>query len=147
MGTINNVVLSGRLGHDAAKRVTKKGQAMVHFTMATERRWIDAEGNRHQQAEWHNFTCWGTTKPKSLDNLLPHLVKGKQVGVIGELRTRTWEHEGRRHYRTEVHTTRVELMSGTPKTAGESQSGSATPEPTDADSVGERADDKAPTPA
>ena len=74
-------------------------------------------------------------------------MRGKQVGVTGELRTRRWEHEGRRHYRTEVHTTRVELMSGTPKIAGESQSGSATPEPPDADSVGERADDKAPTPA
>ena len=33
---------------------------------------------------------------------------------MGELRTRTWEHEGRRHYRTEVHTTKVELMSRTP---------------------------------
>lgn len=48
---------------------------------------------------------------------LPHLVKGKQVGVVGELRTRTWEHEGRRHYRTEVHTTKVELMSRTPARA------------------------------
>ena len=44
-------------------------------------------------------------------------MKGKQVGVVGELRTRTWEHEGRRHYRTEVHTTKVELMSRTPARA------------------------------
>ena len=51
MGSINNVVLSGRLGQNAVKRTTKKGQAMIHFTMAMEHRWIDAEGNRHQQAK------------------------------------------------------------------------------------------------
>ena len=56
MGTINNVVLSGRLGHDAVKRETKKGKP------SSTSRWRPSAGGSTPRATATSKRS-GTTSP------------------------------------------------------------------------------------
>jgi len=43
-GTINRVMLIGRLGKDPEMRFTPAGKAVTNFTMATSETWKDSSG-------------------------------------------------------------------------------------------------------
>ena len=78
---------------------------------------MTATAHGKEATEWHNITQWGN-REGSLDGLAQYLVKGKEVHVEGELRTRTWEKDGQTHYRTEVHAMRVQLCGGNGRQSG-----------------------------
>ena len=105
--TVNKVVLLGHLGGDGDTRYTANGVARTTFSLATNRYWKDADGQAHEEAEWHNAVLWRA------ENLTPYLIKGKQVYVDGRLKTRSWEdQDGNRRYTTEVIAEEVILLGG-----------------------------------
>ena len=57
---VNKVILIGNLGRDPEVRSTPSGQTVASFSLATNRKWRDREGNRQEQTEWHNIVVWGT---------------------------------------------------------------------------------------
>ncbi len=97
---VNKVILVGNLGRDPEVRSTPSGQSVATFSLATNRKWRDKDGNRQEQTEWHNIVCWG----RQAEIAGQYLTKGRQVFVEGRLQTRSWEDKqsGEKKYKTEV---------------------------------------------
>jgi single-strand DNA-binding protein len=98
-GSINKVILIGRLGKDPEMRFTPSGKAVTNFTMATNEYWTDQSGEKQERTEWHRIVTWG----KLAENCAKLLAKGKQVYVEGRIQTRSWDDkDGSKRYTTEV---------------------------------------------
>jgi single-strand DNA-binding protein len=97
---LNKAMIIGNLGRDPEVRTTPSGQPVANFTVATNRKWKDREGNLQEKTEWHNVVCWG----KQAEIAGQYLTKGKQVYVEGRLETRSWDDKthGDKRYRTEI---------------------------------------------
>ena len=85
---VNKVILVGNLGRDPEIRSTPSGQQVANFSLATNRKWRDRDGNRQEQTEWHRHRRAGAARPRSPGSTSP---KGKQIYVEGRLQTRSWE--------------------------------------------------------
>ncbi|HVT58763.1 MAG TPA: single-stranded DNA-binding protein [Thermoanaerobaculia bacterium] len=97
---LNKVMLIGNLGRDPEVRSTPNGQPVATFTIATNRRWKDKNGQRQEQTEWHNIVVWG----KQAEIAGQYLTKGKQIFLEGRIQTRSWEdrQSGEKKYKTEI---------------------------------------------
>jgi len=113
MADINRVILVGRLTRDAELKYTNSGSAVSKFSLAINRRrkvgeqWTD-------EANFFDVVVWGRTA----EALTPYLVKGKQVGVEGELRQNRWEQDGQPRSKVEISATNVQLLGGPAGTQG-----------------------------
>lgn len=96
---LNKVMLIGHLGRDPEMRYTPSGKPVTSFSIATNRTWVTADGERREATEWFNVVAW-----RELAEIChQHLSKGSRVYIEGRLQTRSWESpDGQRHYRTEV---------------------------------------------
>ncbi|HEX6087990.1 MAG TPA: single-stranded DNA-binding protein [Thermoanaerobaculia bacterium] len=97
---INKVILVGRLGKDPEIRSTPQGTTVAKFTVATDEKFSDREGNRQERTEWHNIVAWG----KLGEICGQYLRKGKLVYIEGSIRTDSWDDKesGQKKYRTEI---------------------------------------------
>lgn len=97
---INKVILVGRLGRDPEIRSTPQGTSVAKFTVATDEKFNDREGNRQERTEWHNVVAWG----KLGEICGQYLRKGKLVYIEGSIRTDSWDDKesGQKKYRTEI---------------------------------------------
>ena len=97
---VNKVIVVGNLGRDPELRSTASGQQVANFTVATNRKWRDKDGNRQEQTEWHDIVVWG----RQAEVAGQYLSKGRQIYIEGRLQTRSWEdrESGAKKYRTEV---------------------------------------------
>jgi single-strand DNA-binding protein len=112
--SLNKAMLIGRLGKDPEVRYTKSGGAVVNFTMATDSRYKDAQGNKQEQTEWHSIVAFG----KLADFAQNWLKKGREVYVEGRIQTRDWtDKENIKHYKTEVVAHTIQFVG--PRPAGE----------------------------
>jgi single-strand DNA-binding protein len=105
IGTVNKVLLTGRLTRDPELRSLASGSSVATFAVATN----EFRGNGKERAEYHNVVVW--------DRLAQvcgqYLGKGQQVAIEGRLQTRQWDDDrGTRHWKTEVVATSVEMLSG-----------------------------------
>jgi single-strand DNA-binding protein len=106
---VNKVILIGNLGRDPEVRSTPSGQAVASFTLATNRRWRDKNGQKQEETEWHNIVVWG----KQAEIAGQYLTKGKQIYLEGRLQTRSWEdrNSGEKKYRTEIVCDNFQMLS------------------------------------
>ena len=94
---INNVSLTGRLTRDVDLRYTQSGTAVGTFTLAVDRQFTNAQGQR--ETDFINCVIWR----KSAENFANFTHKGSLVGVEGHIQTRTYDNNaGQRVYVTEV---------------------------------------------
>lgn len=94
---INNVVLVGRIVRDPELRYTPQNTAVATFTLAVNRRFKNAKGER--EADFINCVIWR----QSAENLANWAKKGTLVGITGSIQVRNYENkEGQRVYVTEV---------------------------------------------
>jgi single-strand DNA-binding protein len=104
MGTINKVLLIGRLGRDPEERKTGAGKCVSRFSLATD---IHRNGNGEKKTEWHRIVVFG----KVAEQCNHYLRKGRLVCVEGSLATRCWEKSpGEKHYYTDVVASRVAFL-------------------------------------
>lgn len=96
--SLNKVLLIGRLGADPEMRYTTSGMQVTTFSLATNRQWTDREGNAQEEADWHNIVAWDRLAQICNE----HLSKGRLIYLEGRLRTRTYEANGQKQYRTEI---------------------------------------------
>lgn len=97
--SLNRAQIIGNLVRDPEVRTTSNGQSVVNFSVATDRRWKNADGQVQEQTEFHNVVAFG----KMADICAQYLHKGSKVYVDGRLQTRSWEGEdGVKRYRTEI---------------------------------------------
>lgn len=106
-GTLNKVILVGRLGQDPKLAYTQSGQPVCKMRMATNEISTDKDGNRQERAEWHSVVVWG----KQAEFCGNYLSKGRLVLVEGRLQTRQWQdQQGQNRYSTEIVAQRVQAM-------------------------------------
>ncbi|HOC96469.1 MAG TPA: single-stranded DNA-binding protein [bacterium] len=104
---LNKVMLIGNLTKDPESRTLVNGQSLSMFTVATNRVWKDASGNKKEQAEFHNIVAWG----KLADIANQYLKKGKKVFIEGRLQTRSWDDQnGVKKYKTEVIAENISML-------------------------------------
>jgi single-strand DNA-binding protein len=98
-GSVNKVILIGRLGQDPKLAYLPSGTPAAEFTLATDESYKNREGQKVEQTEWHRVKVYG----KSAEFCSNYLAKGRLVYVEGQLRTRSWEdQQGQKRYMTEV---------------------------------------------
>lgn len=102
-GTMNRVILIGRLGKDAETK-TVGDTTVTRFSVATERRFKKGD-DWMSETEWHNVTLWRSGK------LSEYLTKGTLVSVEGRLQTRKYDKDGETRYSTEVVAESCGLLS------------------------------------
>ena len=96
---VNKVLLVGNLTRDPEMRSLPSGQPVVNFGIATNRVWKDKDGQKQQQAEFHNVVAFG----KTAELVHQYMKKGSSMFVEGRLQTRTWDaQDGSKKSRTEV---------------------------------------------
>jgi len=107
MADLNHVVLIGRLTRDAEIKYTAGGQAVCKFSIAVNRRkkvgdqWED-------EANFFDIVLWG----KQGESLQSYLVKGKMVGIDGELRQDRWQQDGQNRSKVEIIANYLQLLGG-----------------------------------
>ena len=108
-GTVNKVILLGRLGADPQLKYTASGKATVSFNLATNAVWKDQEGKQQERTDWHRVTAWG----KLAEIMGEWLKKGGLVFIEGRLQTRSYEDtNGVKKYITEVVANEMEMLGG-----------------------------------
>lgn len=81
------------------KTIESTGTPVVNFTVATNRKFKNKDGNMMEDAEYHRCVAYG----KGAEVLGKYLVKGKRVYIEGRLRTRKWQDsEGAERFSTEI---------------------------------------------
>jgi single-strand DNA-binding protein len=115
---INNVVLTGRLTRDAELKYTANGQAVCKFSLAVNRRRKNGD-KWEEEANFFDVVLWG----RQGETLNQYLVKGKAVGIYGELRQDRWQQDGQNRSKIEVVASNVQLMGGGGSGSGAQSSG------------------------
>jgi single-strand DNA-binding protein len=104
---VNKVILIGRLGRDPEVRYTASGTPVANFSIATDERWTDNEGNRQTRTEWHNIVLW-----RGLATVAEqYLKKGKLIYVEGRIQTREWDdRDGNKRRTTEIVGNNMQML-------------------------------------
>ena len=119
--SVNKVILIGNLGKDPEVKYTPNGTAVAKFSLATNERYKDKEGNWQDRTEWHNITAWQRTAEIAGE----YLKKGRTVYIEGRLRTDSWEDKNTKEkkYRTEIVVENLVLLGGGRGEGGEEGGG------------------------
>ena len=101
-GSLNKVLLIGRLGADPEVKQMVNGKSVARLSLATSQSWKDkTTGEKKEKTEWHRIVVFN----EGLVNVVQqYLKKGAQVYVEGQLSTRKWKDEqsGQDKYSTEI---------------------------------------------
>ena len=111
MPALNRVQLIGNLGRDPEARFTSNGKKYATFTLAVNRNWKSAEGEKHETTDWFLINAWG----KLAEVCLSYLKKGRLVFVEGRLQTDRWDDKGETHYRTTVVAQSLQILDRKPE--------------------------------
>lgn len=97
---LNKVLLCGNLTRDPEMKSLPNGNKVTSFSLATNRVYKDANGNRQEQTEFHNIVVFG----RQAETSAQYLKKGQSVMVEGRLQTRSWDDPSGagKKYRTEI---------------------------------------------
>ncbi|ACJ64543.1 TPA: single-stranded DNA-binding protein [Staphylococcus aureus] len=102
---LNRIVLVGRLTKDPELRSTPNGVNVGTFTLAVNRTFTNAQGER--EADFINVVVF----KKQAENVKNYLSKGSLAGVDGRLQTRNYENkDGQRVFVTEVVADSVQFL-------------------------------------
>jgi len=115
--SVNKVILIGNLGKDPELRYTPSGTAVASFSLATNERYKDKEGNWQDRTEWHKIVAW----QRLAEIAGEYLKKGRTCYIEGRLQTRSWDDKesGQKKYSTEIVASDLVLLGG----QGQGQSG------------------------
>ena len=101
-GSLNKVLLIGRLGADPEIKQMVNGKSVARLSIATSQSWKDKNtGEKKEKTEWHRIVVFN----EGLVNVVQqYLKKGAQVYIEGQLSTRKWKDEktGQDKYSTEI---------------------------------------------
>ena len=114
-GTVNKVIILGRLGQDPEVRVTATGTQIVNLNVATNElgpKPKDGSTTREYVTDWHKIVLFGRTAEVASQ----YLSKGSQVYIDGRLQTRKWQDQnGQDRYSTEIVGNELQFIGGKPE--------------------------------
>ena len=82
----NQVQLIGNMGVDPEITNFENGGKKVRFTLATNERYMDKEGNKKSKTYWHNIYAWGPTAKY----IAKSAKKGTELALTGRIVTRKY---------------------------------------------------------
>ena len=117
---MNNVCLVGRLTKDPELKTTESGKSVTSFCVAV---------NRKENTDFIDCVAWG----KTAEFITRYFQKGKEIGIVGEIRTRTYTaNDGKNRKVTEVLASNVSFVGSKSETKSEPKiEVKPLPEPTD----------------
>lgn len=102
---MNRTILIGRLTKDPELRTTSTGRNVCQFTVAVNRNFTNANGER--EADFINCVVWD----KQAENLSKYQRKGNQIAIEGRIQTRNYDDkDGKRVYVTEVLVNNISFL-------------------------------------
>lgn len=103
---LNRIILIGRLTRDPDLRYTTNGIAVCNFTLAVDRKFKNAQGEK--ETDFFDIQAW-----RKLGELCAnYLTKGKLAAVDGEVHIRTYDgQDGQKRRAIEVQADNVRFLS------------------------------------
>jgi len=97
----------GYLGRDPEMRYTPTGVPVTSFSVATTRKWTNANGEQQEKTTWFRVTCWR----KLAELTAQYLQKGRMVLVEGDIDAQAWtDKEGHPRASLELTATGVRFL-------------------------------------
>ena len=121
MASINKAIIVGNLGRDPETRYTADGgTAITSLSVATTRRYRNADGQTVSETEWHRIVLFSRLAEIAKD----YLRKGSLVYVEGRIRTRRYQaKDGTDRYTTEIKAQRVQFLDRRDHDGGQQRQG------------------------
>ncbi|WP_192485259.1 MULTISPECIES: single-stranded DNA-binding protein [Cysteiniphilum] len=109
-GTVNKVILLGRLGADPEVRYMPSGMSVANLRLATNDGYKDRQtGQFVENTEWHRVVVFG----KQAETIAQYTQKGSLLYIEGRIRTNKWQDQnGQERYTTEIVANEMQLMGG-----------------------------------
>jgi single-strand DNA-binding protein len=105
--SFNKVILVGNLGRDPELRYTAQGTPVCSFSMATNERRKDKNGEMQDHTTWFRITLWN----RLAETASQYLQKGKQVYIEGRLRVEEYiDRDGKPRHSLEVFGTDMQFI-------------------------------------
>jgi single-strand DNA-binding protein len=105
--SFNKIILVGNLGRDPELRYTAQGTPVCSFSMATNERRKDRNGEMQDQTTWFRITLWN----RLAETASQYLQKGKQVYIEGRLRVEEYtDRDGKQRTALEVSATEMHFI-------------------------------------
>lgn len=121
--SFNKITIVGNLGRDPELRYTPQGNAVCNFSVATNEKRRDKNGEMQDITTWFRITLWG----KQAENASKYLTKGSPVYIEGRLKVEEWtDRDGKGRYTLEVNATDMQFLSSGGR--GDEMSGGAADE-------------------
>lgn len=95
---LNKAMVFGNLTRDPELKALPNGGQVCNFSIATNRVYKKQDGSKAEEVEFHNIVAYGRTA----ELCGQYLKKGSSAYIEGRLKTRTWEGEKGKQYRTEI---------------------------------------------
>lgn len=107
-GTLNKVMLIGRLGDNIKLTYFEGGNCIGRFPLATNEEYINKSTNEKvTETDWHNIVV----RNKLAEVIEKYTTKGDVIYIEGRIKTRQWQAEdGTMRYSTEIHVTDINLL-------------------------------------
>ena len=103
----NSVQLIGRLGNDPEISTFGENKNKARFSIATSDSYVDKNGERVEETQWHNVIAWGAVAQIAEK----YLKKGNETAILGKLTHREWvDKDNQKHYITEVVANEILLL-------------------------------------
>ena len=100
-GSLNKVLLIGRLGNDPEIKQMQNGKSVARLSVATSENWKDKNsGEKKEKTEWHRVVIFN----ECLVNVVQqYLKKGAQIYIEGQLSTNKYtDSNGVEKYSTQI---------------------------------------------
>ena len=115
-GTLNKVILIGRVGADPEVRYMPNGTAIANIRLATNDGYKDKNSGEYvDSTEWHRVVCFG----KLGEIVSQYVKKGKLVYIEGRLKTNKWQDKnGQDRYSTDIVANEMQLLGNNTGSGG-----------------------------
>ncbi len=102
--SMNKILVIGNVGSDPEMRYTPNGTAVTSFSLATNRVYTNASGERVEETEWFTVNAWG----REAENSNQYVTKGMKIYAEGRLKTDTWTgNDGQARFRLQINADRI----------------------------------------
>lgn len=147
-GSLNKVLLIGRLGNDPEIKQMQNGKSVARLSVATSESWKDKNtGEKKEKTEWHRVVIFN----EGLVNVVQkYLKKGAQVYIEGQLNTNKYtDSNGQEKYSTQIvlqgYSSSLTMLDGKNSSSGDSKKLEGTQLPSDdMPDISQDPDDKVP---
>ena len=147
-GSLNKVLLIGRLGNDPEIKQMQNGKSVARLSVATSESWKDKNtGERKEKTEWHRVVIFNEGLVSVVQK---YLKKGAQVYIEGQLNTNKYtDSNGQEKYRTQIvlqgYNSSLTMLDGKNSSSGDSKKLESSQLPSDdMPDISQDPDDKVP---